>query len=179
MTELVQALISLQICTTCSVTHGHNLKLLVMALTGWLFPLLFCSASFRITISLAMVTAQEPYARHFPLSCFSQHHPQTFLCSYLSLLLFISAYSLGCVLLFSLIFLLLGCGILLSLFHWPSKPAPGALSQTSSLFPSCSEQTNSAGWIILRVRCFVNFSHKQICCFPGSQLDAVFLDHSC
>lgn len=124
MTELVWALISLKICTACSVTHGHKLKPSVMAVTGWLFPLPFCSASFRITIYLAMVTVQEPYAHHFPLSIFSQHHPQTFLCSYLSLLLFISAYSLGCVLLFSLLFPLLGCGILLSLLRSPSRAAP-------------------------------------------------------
>ena len=150
-----------------------------MALTGWLFPLLFCSASFRITISLAVVTVQEPYAHHFALSCFSQHHPQTFLCSYLSLLLFISAYSLGCLLLFSLIS---SAGL------WNIAEPVSAAQQACPWVPFLNEalsshsvvkKHSSEGWVILQVRCFVNFSHKQICCFPGSQLDVVFLDHNC
>lgn len=140
---------SLTICTTCGVTPGHNPSPSVVALTGWLFHVLFCSAGFSMTI-LATGSVQEPYAHHFPLSSFSHHHPQTFLCSCFPFFL-LSPKSLD---VFKFYFPEISPA---GLWHIAaltslSTPAPVALSQSSpaafSLLQAAVSRHSSEGWAI-------------------------------
>lgn len=99
---------------------------------------------------LAMVSVQEPYAHHFPLSSFSQHHPQTFPCSYFPFFL-LSLRSLWMHFTFFPEVSPAGLWHIAELTS-PSTPAPGALSQTSpaasSLLQPGASKHSSKGWAI-------------------------------